>query len=97
MTLTRNLRTSSERTPTRIFTPTKASVQVKNYVLNEKRTMQKMKLFTERDFDVCVEFKHGHIILEFSPAAYLHFKFTLHERSDAAKKPLWKFEIGLFS
>ncbi|VDI21829.1 Hypothetical predicted protein [Mytilus galloprovincialis] len=59
--------------PTQVFTPSKANVTVKNYVLNEKKVVKKLIDATDRDIDVHFEYKHGNIVLEFTPAAYLHF------------------------
>ncbi|CAC5354868.1 unnamed protein product [Mytilus coruscus] len=69
----RVLRSTRDRIPTQVFTPSKTNITVKNYILNEKKVVKKLIDATERDIDVHFEYKHDNIVLEFTPAAYLHF------------------------
>ncbi|CAC5398599.1 unnamed protein product [Mytilus coruscus] len=67
------MRSTRDRIPTQVFTPSKTNRTVKNYILNVKKVVKKLIDATERDIDVHFEYKHGNIVLEFTPAAYLHF------------------------
>lgn len=78
MALTRSLRPREELIPTQIFTPSKHTTSVKDYIINERRAAQKLKEATERANDFKYEYKHGNIVLEFTPAAYLHFTECLY-------------------
>lgn len=93
-------RSSRELVPTKIYTPSKSIQTTKNYVLNEKRTLNKIKEAANRDIDIQATLKRGNLIIQFSSAAFLQFntcfdqyfssnqslKLTVHERFDLSKK-----------
>ena len=72
-----NTRPIRNRISTQIFTPSKIIPSTKGYVLNERRTAQKLLEATYRESDLYMEMKHGNLILQLTPATFLHFNEKL--------------------
>ena len=93
-------RSARVRVSTQIYTPSKANTTVRNYAINEKRMAQKMVDATLRDKEIDLEMKHGNLIIQLTPACFLHFNEAIlqhflqhdtyiadiHERFDKSKK-----------
>ena len=88
------------RVNTQIFTPSKVQATTKNYIINERRAAQKLIDATNRENDIEIKMKGGNLIMQLTPATFLHFnekvlqyynqhealKAIVHERYDQSKK-----------
>ncbi|CAG2213071.1 unnamed protein product [Mytilus edulis] len=77
-------RSNRELVPTKIYTPSNSNQTTRNYVLNEKRTLNKIKEAANRDIDIQATLKRGNLFIQFSLNQSL--KLTVNERFDLSKK-----------
>ena len=96
MALERTTRSTRARISTQIYTSSKTQPVYQNYVLNEKRAVQKLADSTLRTDNISVHFKHGNVILELSAGAFLIFIDSLDEhfrhKTNLSVSPTTKYD-----